>query len=302
MTFRYRAEWFNNELNLLLAVIVVPLIGIVVFAVLLCMLNTLRRRNAALGRHVAQLQLVQQHLQLSERSAKEFVANASHEIHSSLSAIQSFADLLLQQDLAAQQRIHYAQIISKEAGQLSAVSNQFLLLSRLEIESKALVKRQYSIKAQLRQALQLFEYQMTNKYIMSTLLASEQSLIYGDQVLMLQVWTNLLSNAIKHTPAGGNITIEASCNEQYYTVTVSDSGEGIAQEIIPHIFERHYWEASKNNQGTNSNGLGLSIVKKIVDVHAGTIHLSSEVDKGTTVTVCLPQPPTFLQLMNTRFY
>lgn len=289
MPLRYTSVLLAVERPLLQAGAVLFLIGTVV---LLRMLYQLRRKNSRLERLVAQLQLSQQQLQASERSAKESVANVSHEIHASLSAIQSFAGILQQQDLALQQRTHYAHIISEEAGQLSALSNQLLLLSRLENEEKVMVKRHYSIRAQLRQALQLYEYQMTDKSIMSALKASEQSLIYGDQVLMLQVWSNLLSNAIKHTPAEGKITVEASCNEQYCTVTVSDTGEGIVEETIPHIFERFYWKKRENSKEMNSNGLGLSIVKKIVHLHDGTIHVSSEVGKGTSVTVCLPQPPT----------
>jgi len=287
-TFFFTTTLFATELYLLLAGIVLLLIVIIV---LLILLNKSHRKNLELYRRVALLQQAQQQLQLSERSAKDFVANASHEIQSSLSTIQGFTEIMQQQDLAVQQRNYYTQMISEAMGQLSTLSNQLLLLSRLEHESKVLVKHQYSIKAQLLQALQLFEYQITNKYIMSTLKASEHSFIYGDQVLMLQVWSNLLSNAIKHTPEGGNITIEAICNEQQCTVTVSDTGEGIAEENIPHVFERFYWEKHKYNKETNSNGLGLSIVKKIVDLHTGTIHLSSEVHKGTSVTVCLPQSP-----------
>ncbi|MCR8657242.1 sensor histidine kinase [Paenibacillus endoradicis] len=287
--FCYTAALFVTELHLLRAGATLLLI-VTVF--LFMMLNKAHRKSTDLNQLIGQLQLTHQQLQLSERSAKEFVANVSHEIHTSLSSIQSFTDILEQQDLALQQRNHYVQIIRDRAGQLSSMSNQLLLLSRLENESKVIVKHNYSIKAQLLQALQLFEFQMTEKYIMSTIKASEQSFIYGDQVLMLQVWSNLLSNAIKHTPIGGNITIEASCNEQQCTVTFSDTGEGIAQERIAHVYERFYWEKHKHNKDTNGNGLGLSIVKKIVDLHAGTIHLSSEVHKGTNVTIHLPQYST----------
>lgn len=287
IALRYPATWLASELSLIVAGAALPLIGAVV---VLIMLRKSNEQNTNLNQLLNELQQSQQELQLSEHSAKEFVANVSHEIHSSLFGIQSFADGLKQQDLSFQQRLYYAQMISEEAVQLSALSKQLLLLSRMENENQVIVKQQYLIKAQLRQALQLFEYQLTEKDIMSTLKANELSVISGDQVLMLQVWTNLLSNAIKYTPEGGSINIEVSNNEQYCYVTVSDTGEGISEESIDYVFDRNYWKKRKADIAISSNGLGLSIVKRIVQLHGGTIHLTSQGGEGTKVTVQLPQP------------
>lgn len=287
IAFRYPETWVASELPFIVAGAALPLISAVI---LLIMLRKSNKKNAKLNQLLNELQQSQQELQSSEHSAKEFVANVSHEIHSSLFGIQSFANGLKQQDLTAEQRLHYAQMISEEVVQLSALSKQLLLLSRMENENQVIVKQQYLIKAQLRQALQLFEYQLTEKDIMSTLKANELSVISGDRVLMLQVWTNLLSNAIKYTPEGGSIIIEVSSNEQYCNVTVSDTGEGISEESIDYVFDRNYWKNRKADNAISSNGLGLSIVKRIVQLHGGMIQLISQAGEGTKVTVQLPQP------------
>lgn len=256
---------------------------------LLCLLGKMRRRHADKEYQLAQLQLKQRELQLTEQAGKEYVANVSHEVHASLASIQSYAQLLLEEELDSEQRARYAQTISEAARQLSALTHQLLLLSRLENESRAIAKRHYLIKQQLRQLLQLYEWQLANKHIMSTLIANDQSSIYGDQVLLLQVWSNLLSNAIKHTPQGGAITIEAVCTEEACTVHISDTGGGIADELMPHIFDRYYFNDNREHKEDCGNtGLGLSIAQKIVQLHGGTIHVSSEQNVGTKAVVALP--------------
>ncbi|GIP15481.1 hypothetical protein J40TS1_11230 [Paenibacillus montaniterrae] len=276
------------ELQLLRTAAVLLLLAV---AALLCLLGKMRRHHADKEHQITQLQLKQRELQLNEQVGKEFVANVSHEVHASLASIQSYAQLLLEEELDSEQRARYAQTISEAAGQLSALTRQLLLLSRLENESRAIAKRHYLLKQQLRQVLQLYEWQLANKHIMSALIANDQSSIYGDQVLLQQVWSNLLSNAIKHTPPGGAITIEAVCTVEACIVHLSDTGEGIADELMPHIFDRYYFKDNQEHkEDSGSTGLGLSIAQKIVQLHGGTIHISSEQNVGTKAVVALPLP------------
>lgn len=278
----------QQEVELQLLSIAALLLAFAVVA-LLYLLGKMRRHHAEKEHQIAQLQLKQRELQLTEQAGKEFVANVSHEVHASLASIQSYAQLLLEEELDSEQRSRYAQTISEAAGQLSLLTRQLLLLSRLENESRAIAKRHYLLKQQLRQVLQLYEWQLANKHIMSTLIANDHSSIYGDQVLLLQVWSNLLSNAIKHTPPGGAITIEAVCTEEACTIHISDTGEGIADELMPHIFDRYYFNNNQEHKEDSSNtGLGLSIAQKIVQLHGGTIHISSEQNVGTKAVVALP--------------
>lgn len=276
------------ELQLLRTAAVLLLLAV---AALLCLLGKMRRHHADKEHQITQLQLKQRELQLNEQVGKEFVANVSHEVHASLASIQSYAQLLLEEELDSEQRARYAQTISEAAGQLSALTRQLLLLSRLENESRAIAKRHYLLKQQLRQVLQLYEWQLANKHIMSALIANDQCSIYGDQVLLQQVWSNLLSNAIKHTPPGGAITIEAVCTEEACIIHLSDTGEGIADELMPHIFDRYYFKDNREHkEDSGSTGLGLSIAQKIVQLHGGTIHISSEQNVGTKAVVALPLP------------
>jgi signal transduction histidine kinase len=268
-----------------LGYIITPLLLVII--VLLTLLLKANFRTAQMNQLIEQLQYKQQELQASERAAKEFIADVSHEIHSTLGSVQNFANLLQQQELIIQQRIHYAKIVSEEAKQLSALCNQLLLLSHLNHSKQAVIKQRYVLKEQLRQVLQLFDYQLSSKQIMSTLKVSEQYFINANKVLMQQVWSNLLSNAIKHTPIEGCITIEVISDEQACLVTFADTGEGIAESSNAHLFDRFY--RGESNYVNTNNGLGLSIAKKIIDLHEGDIQITSEKGKGTVVSVCLPQ-------------
>lgn len=262
------------------------LLAVTMFALFGMFING-RRYKASMERLVQRMRQEQEQLKQSERAAKEFSANVSHEVQTSLASIQSFAEILLPQNVGLQQQMHYVEMIRVETMQLSAFTNQLLLLSQLEHRDRAVTRRLYDVKKQLRHLLQLFEWQMTSKQIMGTLKAADHALIDADQVLMMQVWTNLLSNAIKHSAVGGVIIIEVSSDDQQCTVSISDTGEGIDKAELTYVFDRFYVGEHKSN--STSTGLGLSIAQKIVDLHKGSIHISSQKSVGTVAIVTIPQ-------------
>ncbi|KWX87870.1 hypothetical protein AMQ83_10410, partial [Paenibacillus riograndensis] len=112
--------------------------------------------------------------------------------------------------------------------------------------------------------------------------------LQGDANLLYQVWMNLLSNAIKYTQTGGTIAISAKAENQHCMVTVTDNGEGIPADQLPMIFDRFYKVDRARTRASNSSGLGLSIVRKIIEVHCGTVEATSTVVEVTTFTVTLP--------------
>jgi len=131
------------------------------------------------------------------------------------------------------------------------------------------------------------EWQWTEKQLAVELDLAD-STVTADRDLLHQVWQNLLANAIKFTAAGGTIRMESRVKDDTVTARISDTGIGIAAEVLPHIFERFYKEDKSRNRNREGSGLGLAIVHKIVALHGGSIEASSAPGKGTTMTVTLP--------------
>ncbi|MNI19118.1 Alkaline phosphatase synthesis sensor protein PhoR [compost metagenome] len=185
------------------------------------------------------------------------------------------------------QRLEYLTIIEQESRRLSALSKQLLTLSTLDYDGNALQKQPVDLRAQLRQVLQIMEWRLTEQEL-AVRLQVEPITLQADSNLLFQVWMNLVSNAAKYTPPGGTITISASAAGGICTVTVADTGEGIAPEELPMIFDRFYKVDKARTPGTGSSGLGLSIAQKIIQAHGGTIGVASKVGEGTVFTVTLP--------------
>lgn len=217
-----------------------------------------------------------------ETMRQDFISNVSHEIQSPLTSIKGFAALLKNDDLLPEERRRYAEIIEAESQRLSSLSDNLLKLSVLDNEKKPLNIRKYRLDLQLQSVALMLEPQWSAKNI--TLEADlEKTTINGDEELLSQVWVNLLHNAIKFTPDGGSIKITAD-NEK---VTISDTGCGIGKEDLPHIFERFYKADKARDRSLGGNGLGLALVKKIIDLHGFSIDVESEENKGTQFTIRL---------------
>ncbi|ASA21410.1 sensor histidine kinase [Paenibacillus donghaensis] len=248
-------------------------------------LNT--RRRDELGQLASHFMAMSRELEQTNRARVEFVANVSHEIESPLTSIKGFALALKDEDLPKAQRQEYLSIIDDETRRLSQLSKQLLTLSSLDYDQHALQKIKLDLRAQLRQVVQIMEWRLTEKQLAVRLNLKEITLS-ADSNLLYQVWMNLLSNAVKYTPAGGSVHIDAAVSGGSCIVTFTDTGEGIAPEHLPHIFERFYKADQARTRDSNSSGLGLAIAARIVQAHGGTIEAESQQGQGTTFKVTLP--------------
>ncbi|MGF7049529.1 signal transduction histidine kinase [Paenibacillus sp. DS2015] len=248
-------------------------------------LNT--RRRDEIGQLASHFMIMGRELERTNRARQEFVANVSHEIESPLTSIQGFAHALKDPTLPEDERIQYLSIIDEESRRLSMLSKQLLTLSSLDYDADQLQTSTFDLRSQLRQVVQIMEWRLADKQLSLRLNIPEIS-ISGDADLLYQVWMNLLSNAIKYTPDGGEIRISASLDSGRCLIRVTDTGEGIAAEELPLIFDRFYKVDRARTRETHSTGLGLSIVQKIVQSHKGTLEVTSVKDAGTTFTVSLP--------------
>lgn len=221
-----------------------------------------------------------------EEMRQEFISNVSHEIQSPLTSIRGFAHALKSDDLSHEERNHYLNIIEKESKRLSKLSENLLKLTSLESEHLSLEQNRYRLDHQLRRIILANEPLWAEKEINMDI-SLENIWIMADEELMDQVWINLIHNSIKFTPTGGTITVNGFQSESQLIVQIIDTGIGMEQDTLMHIFERFYKVDESRNRNAGGNGLGLSIVKKIIDLHNGEIQVQSEPGKGTEVTVVL---------------
>lgn len=223
-----------------------------------------------------------------EQLRQDFISNVSHEIQSPLTSISGFAALLKNDNLTAEQKNHYLGIIEAESKRLSSLSDNLLKLSALETGGEPLTFKEYRLDKQVEEVALMLEPQWGAKHI--ALEADLEKLtIQGDEGLLSQVWVNLLHNAVKFTPAGGVIRVVLKAGPTEARCQISDTGIGIAPEDQVHIFERFYKVDKSRDRALGGNGLGLSLAKKIVELHGGRITPQSEIGQGTTFTVTLPR-------------
>ncbi|MBB6730279.1 two-component sensor histidine kinase [Cohnella sp. CBP 2801] len=222
-----------------------------------------------------------------EQMRQEFISNVSHEIQSPLTAIKGFAQALRQDGMDPNTRDHYLKIIETESERMSRMSDNLIRLSTLESRNQPFRLRTFRLDRQIRQAVLSCEPLWVDKRLEMDIRLDEVTL-EADEELLNQVWRNLLHNAIKFTPEGGTLTVGLGIRGDQATATFADTGVGIAEADIPHLFERFFKADKARNRSLGGSGLGLSIVKKIVDLHGGAIDVESRPVEGTTFTVRLP--------------
>jgi two-component system, OmpR family, phosphate regulon sensor histidine kinase PhoR len=222
-----------------------------------------------------------------EKMRQEFISNVSHEIQSPLTSISGFSRALQNENISLEERKHYLDIIEAESMRLSKLSDNLLKLSSLESQHHPFEPRTFRLDKQLRNHILACEPQWVDKAIEMDIDLAEINLT-ADEDLLSQVWTNLIHNAIKFTPSGGTIGVQLVSKEKEALIHISDNGVGITEEDQAHIFERFYKADKSRNRRSGGSGLGLSIVKKILDMHHGSISVTSQLGEGTTFTVRLP--------------
>ena len=222
-----------------------------------------------------------------EEMRQEFISNVSHEIQSPLTSISGFAHALKNEDLTVEDRNHYLEIIETESHRLSKLSDHLLKLTALESDQVPCELKAYRLDHQLRRIVLASEPQWSEKGLHMDIELVPVTII-ADQDLMEQVWINLLHNSMKFTPQAGTITVKAfETANQNASVIIADTGIGMSTETSMHLFERFYKADQSRNRDVEGNGLGLPIVKKIIDLHKGKIEVQSELGKGSKITVTL---------------
>lgn len=219
-----------------------------------------------------------------ETLSNDFISNVSHEFKAPLSVIRSYVNILENTDLDEEERRQCLQCINESTEKLSMLISNVLKICKLDNQNVTIEKKSYRLDEQLRKNILLFDEQFDKKNIELDI-ALENCILCSDEGLLDLVWKNLLSNAIKFTDAGGKISVSLIKTEKIL-VTIRDNGIGMDEETKKHIFDRFY--QGDTSHARDGNGLGLTIVGKILKLCKATIHVESQPGEGSAFTVIFP--------------
>jgi two-component system, OmpR family, phosphate regulon sensor histidine kinase PhoR len=226
-----------------------------------------------------------------EKTRRDFIANVSHELRTPLTSIQGYAETLLETNgLAAPQR-EFLEIIRKNAMRMGRLTEDLLVLARVESGEQAFNLEFTLPQELLDDAVQTFQELAATRGIELSVMNTSSSAVLVDRFAIHQVLSNLIDNALKYGDQGGKILIGAAENEDGVQFYVRDFGTGIPSEHLPRLFERFYRVDKARSRESGGTGLGLAIVKHVVRAHSGTIRAESELNHGSTFYFTLPRQP-----------
>ncbi len=220
-----------------------------------------------------------------ETFRSDFIANVSHEFKTPLASIEGYTMLLQSHNLTEEEKNQYTKKILSNTKRLSNLVGIILQISRLENQGIIAEKNNFKLDEQLRQALLLLEPKWSSKNIDLDIDLDPIS-IYGNEELLIQVWINLLDNAIKFTSNNGVITCKLEQSKNWIIAMISDTGVGMSENVQKHIFDKFY--QGDKSHSSEGNGLGLALVKRIIDLCGGIIEIQSKEGKGSTFKIKLP--------------
>ena len=217
----------------------------------------------------------------------DFLSNVSHEFKTPLAVIHNNAQLLVAEEMTDERRRECAENILFADRKLSQLISNMLKLNKLEKQVISPKAESYDLCEQIAQCIFQFEDALEQKNIDLQIDMEDRVFAMADSGLVELVWMNLLSNAVKFTPAGGIIKIEEYSSAEEIVVTVSDNGCGMSAEDKAKVFEKFY--QADTSHATEGNGLGLALVKRILELSGGMIAVQSALGKGTSFEVRLPK-------------
>lgn len=213
----------------------------------------------------------------------DFIDNVSHEMKTPLSVMQNYGMLLQIPDLEESKRMEYAKGVAEGSRRMADMMTNILKLNKLEKQQIYPKTEEYDLGEQLCECLLQFENTWEEKQIEIETEIAEGIKVSTDGELLSLVWNNLFSNAFKFTPEGGTVSLVLEATEHHAIVKVKDTGCGMSPEVGAHIFEKFY--QGDTSHAVQGNGLGLALVKRVVDILHGEISVESAIGKGSTFAV-----------------
>ncbi|MBT4296667.1 MAG: PAS domain-containing protein [Candidatus Marinimicrobia bacterium] len=266
---------------------------------LMVLLNASTRRNIdgnitgvlGVGQDITELERFREKAEV-DRMKTDFLSMAAHELRTPLTSIQGFSEIMLsRQNIDTKQRQRYLGLINKQALRLGEIINDLLDISRIEAGKSFTIEKESCI---IGESIELVAepFIVQSKIHKFEIMLPDKSIeLNVDKEKMDQVLRNLLSNAVKYSPDGGKIQIKGKLEKDSYHVSVQDEGLGMSPEQVDKIFDKFY-RADTGNTAIEGTGLGMNIVKHIIEAHDGEIRVESEPKIGTKVTFILPLKQT----------
>ncbi|MBE6684486.1 MAG: HAMP domain-containing histidine kinase [Ruminococcaceae bacterium] len=232
---------------------------------------------------IASINKMAEELEGVETLRSDFIANVSHEMKTPLAVMQNYGKLLQESDLTDEKRLEYAAAVSESCRRLSDMMTNILKLNRLENQQIYPKNEKFDLSEQLCECFLQYESVWESRNIEIETEIEDGVSVTGDSELLYLVWSNLFSNAFKFTDDGGKVALTLRADEKYATVSVRDTGCGMSAEVGAHVFEKFY--QGDSSRATQGNGLGLALVKRVVDIVGGEISVESAVGEGSLFTV-----------------
>lgn len=233
-------------------------------------------------------------LKHQDAARREMVANISHDLRTPLTTLQGYLETLQlkRQKLGEAERKQYLDVALGYCRQLSKLVSELFELAKLDAAEVMIYTEPFSLAELAHDVIQKLGLLADEKNIrLRADVASGVPLVYGDIGLMERVLENLIENALRHTPSGGTVTVGVVPGEDAVAVRVHDTGSGIEESELAHIFERFYQVDKSRSQRSRGAGLGLAIVRRILELHGSVIRVDSRVDQGTTFSFSLGLRP-----------
>jgi len=225
--------------------------------------------------------------QQAERLKDELVSTVSHELRTPLTSLRGFAELMLTREFSPEKQRQFLTVIHQESSRLTDLINDFLDLQRMESGKQIYNFTTISLEPLIRDALSVFT-SMPGKHAFTLDFTDELPLVHVDAVRLRQVLTNLLSNAVKYSPQGGVISVGSRTDRAFITVWVTDQGIGIPPEVQPQLFSKFFRVNNQDTRSIGGTGLGLALVKEIIEAHNGQVWVKSVLGQGSTFFFSLP--------------
>lgn len=226
-------------------------------------------------------------LENQEILRKKLTADVAHELRTPLATLQSHMEAMI--DGIWEPDTERLKSCHEEIMRINRMVGDLEKLAKYESENLILTKTNFDVSKLIRHIIQNFENDFVNKDIGIRFIGEDEIMVLADKDKISQVIINLLSNTIKYTPRGGVVEVIVKGADDVTEITVKDTGKGISQEDLPHIFERFYRADKSRNRLTGGAGIGLTITKTIIEAHKGKIQVMSKVDEGTEFIISLPK-------------
>ena len=215
----------------------------------------------------------------------DFISNVSREFKTPLASIQGFAKLLQDKNLSEEERAEYTEVIIDETSRLTKLAANILNITRVENQQTIGKKSRFSLDEQIRKIILMLEHSWSKKNI-NMQVELDDIYYLGNEELMAQIWQNIINNAIKFTPEDGVISVNLIRGDKNIICKIFDNGPQIAPQVKAHIFDKFY--QGDKSRATEGNGLGLALVKRVVDLCGGRVYADNVKEGGVCFTVELP--------------